>query len=104
MYTKYLIAWFGIVVLGLVKATVRQVVYGRYVSELVGHQISTLTFAILVALHTWAWSGFLKLSSPGEAIGVGLMWMVLTIAFAFALGRYVVARSLPGRPRRVPRV
>ena|ERR671913_1710055 len=90
MYFKYFIAWFGIVVLGLINATVRQVVYARYVGELDAHQISTLTFAILVGLYALALSGFLKLSSAGEAIGVGLMWMVLTIVFEFALGRYVV--------------
>ena len=90
MYTKYLIAWFGIVVLGLVNATVRQAVYGRYVSELAGHQISTLTFAVLVGLYVWALGNFLKLSSPGEALGVCLTWMVLTIVFEFVLGRYVV--------------
>jgi hypothetical protein len=90
VYTKYLLAWLGVVVLGLFNATVRQVVYGRYVSELAGHQISSLTFAILVGLYAWALGGFLKLSSPGEAIGVGLMWMVLTAVFEFTLGRYVV--------------
>ena len=90
MYFKYFFAWFGIVVLGLINATVRQVVYARYVGDLAAHQISTLTFAVLVGLYAWALSGFLKLSSAGEAIGVGLMWMVLTIVFEFALGRYVV--------------
>jgi hypothetical protein len=90
VYTKYLIAWFGIVVLGLVNATVRQAVYSKYVSALAGHQISTLTFAVLVGLYAWALGGFLKLSSPGETIGVGLTWMVLTVVFEFALGRYVV--------------
>ena len=93
MYFKYFIAWFGIVVLGLVNATIRQVVYARYVSELAAHQISTLTFAILVGLYAWALSGFLKLSSPGEAIGAGIMWMILTIVFEFALGRLVVGDS-----------
>jgi hypothetical protein len=93
MFWKYFFAWFGLVVLGLLNATIRQVVYARYVSELAGHQISTLTLAVLVGLYAWALSGFLKLSSPGEAIGVGLMWMVLTIVFEFALGRYVVGDS-----------
>jgi hypothetical protein len=93
MFWKYFFAWFGLVVLGLLNATIRQVVYARYLSELAGHQISTLTLAVLVGLYAWALSGFLKLSSPGEAIGVGLMWMVLTIGFEFALGRYVVGDS-----------
>jgi len=93
MYWKYFIAWFGVVVLGLFNATIHQVVYDRYVNELAGHQISTLTFAILVGLYTWTLSGFLKLTPPGEAIGVGLMWMVMTIIFEFGLGHYVVGDS-----------
>jgi hypothetical protein len=93
MYWKYFVAWFGIVVLGLLNATVHQTVYAKYVSELAGHQISTLTFAVLVGLYAWTLSGFWKLTSPGEAIGVGLMWMVLTIIFEFGLGHYVVGDS-----------
>jgi len=52
-----------------------------------------LTFAILVGLYIWAMGRFLGLSCPVEAIGVSLMWMVLTIIFEFALGRYVVGDS-----------
>ncbi len=93
MYWKYFITWFGIVVLGLVNATIHQVVYARFVSELAGHQISTLTFGILVGLYAWALSTFLKLHSPGQAIGVGLMWMILTVIFEFSFGHYVVGDS-----------
>ena len=45
MYAKCFIAWFGIVVLGLANATIRQLAYARYVGDLAAHQISTLTFA-----------------------------------------------------------
>ncbi len=93
MYLRYFLAWFPLVVLGLLNATIRQVVYARYVTELTAHQISTLTMCILVGIYTWALSSFWKLQSPGQAIGVGLMWMVLTIAFEFGFGRYVVGDS-----------
>ena len=93
MYLKYFLAWFPLVVLGLLNATIRQVVYARYVSELQAHQISTLTICILVGIYTWALSSLWKLSSLSQAIGVGLMWMVLTIAFEFGFGHYVVGDS-----------
>jgi hypothetical protein len=93
VYLKYFIAWFGIVILGLVNATIHQVVYGKYVSELAGHQISTLTFGILVGVYAGALSSFLKLQSPGQAIGVGLTWMILTVMFEFGFGHYVVGDS-----------
>jgi len=67
---KYLIAWFGMVVVGIANATIRQVAYARYVSELVGHQISTLAIAILVGLYTWALGGFLKLPSVSRVLAV----------------------------------
>jgi hypothetical protein len=90
MYLKYFIAWFPLVVLGLLNATIRQVAYARYVSEGQAHQISTLTICILVGVYAWALGGFWKLQSPGQAIGVGLMWMVLTVLFEFGFGHYVV--------------
>jgi hypothetical protein len=93
VYPRYFIAWFPLVVLGLLNATIRQVVYARYISELQAHQISTLTICVLFGIYTWALSGFWKLSSPGQAIGVGLMWMVLTIAFEFVFGHYVLGDS-----------
>lgn len=80
-------------ILGLINATIHQVVYGKYVSELAGHQISTLTFGVLVGVYAWALSSFLKLQSSGQAIGVGLMWMVLTGVFEFGLRHYVVGDS-----------
>lgn len=93
MYLKYFLAWFPIIVIAFANATVRQVVYARYVSELAAHQISTLTIAILYGLYVWVLTSFLKLQSPGQAIGAGLMWMILTVVFEFALGHYVLVDS-----------
>ena len=64
--------------------------YKRYVSELAAHQISTLTFCVLVGLYVRTLSRHLKLQSSGQAVGVGLMWLVMTILFETVLGRYVL--------------
>jgi len=93
MFGKYLAAWLGLVVLGLVNASIRQVAYARYVSELAAHQISTLTLCILVGLYAWVLGGLLRLQSPGQALEIGLMWMVLTIIFEFGFGHYVAGAS-----------
>jgi hypothetical protein len=93
MFGKYLVAWLGLLVLGFVNAAIRQVAYARYVSELAAHQISTLTLCVLVGLYAWALGGLLRLQSPGQALGVGLMWMVLTIIFEFGFGHYVAGAS-----------
>ena len=93
MYLRYFLAWFPIIVIAFANATIRQVVYARYVSELAAHQISTLTICILYGLYAWVIISVLKPRSPGQAIGVGLMWMVLTVVFEFALGHYVLGDS-----------
>lgn len=93
MYIRYFLLWVPTPILGIANAIIRQAVYARYVSELAAHQISTLTICILYGVYVWVVLGFLKLQSRGQAIAVGLLWMVLTILFEFGLGRYVLGDS-----------
>ena len=90
MYLRYFVAWFPIIILAFANATIREAVYKRYVSELAAHQISTLTLGILVGIYVWVLSRHLKLQSSGQAVGVGLMWLVMTVIFETTLGRYVL--------------
>lgn len=90
MYLRYFLAWFPIIILAFANAALREAVYRRYVGELAAHQISTLALCILVGIYAWALSRHLKLQSSGQAVGVGLMWLIMTIIFETALGRYVL--------------
>ena len=89
MYLRYLVAWFPMIILAFANATIREAVYKRYVGELAAHQISTLTLGVLVGIYVRVLSKHLKLHSSGQAVGVGFMWLVMTIIFETALGRYV---------------
>jgi hypothetical protein len=90
VYLRYFIAWFPIIILAFVNATIREAVYKRYVGELAAHQISTATLCILAGIYVWVLSRHSKLESSGQAVGVGLMWLVMTIIFETGLGRYVL--------------
>jgi len=90
VYLRYFVAWFPIIILAFINATIREAVYKRYVGELGAHQISTLTLCILVGIYVWVLSRHLKLQSSGQAVGVGLMWLVMTVIFETTLGRYVL--------------
>jgi hypothetical protein len=90
VYIGHFIAWFPIVLLAFANAAIREAVYRRYVGELTAHQIVTLTMCILVGIYVWALSRYLKPQSAGQAIGVGLMWLVMTVIFETALGRYIL--------------
>ena len=90
MYLRYFVAWFPIIILAFANATIREAVYKRYVGELAAHQISTLTLGILVGIYVWVLGRHLKLQSSRQAVGVGFMWLVMTVIFETGLGRYVL--------------
>lgn len=90
MYLRYFVAWLPIIILAFANATIREAVYRRYAGELAAHQISTLTLGILVGTYVWVLSRRVKLQNAGQAVGVGLMWLVMTIVFETGLGRYVL--------------
>lgn len=90
MYLKYFIAWFPMFVIALANATIREVGYKRYVGELAAHQISTLTACILVGVYVWLLSNYLAIQSAGQAIGIGLMWLAMTVVFEFGFGHFIV--------------
>jgi hypothetical protein len=90
VYLTYFVAWFPLVIIAIANATIRQVGYAKYVSELAAHQISTVTISILLGFYVWVLSNFFKLQSPSQAIGVGLMWLVMTVLVEFGFGYYVL--------------
>lgn len=90
MYLRHFIAWFPIVLLAFANAAIREAVYRRYVGELAAHQIATLTMCVLVGIYVWVLGRYLKPQSAGQAIGVGLMWLVMTVIFETALGRQIL--------------
>jgi hypothetical protein len=96
VYLKYFIAWFPIVIIAFANATIRETVYKppgeepRYLGEQAAHQVSTLTMCIVVGIYVWVLSSYWKLQSAVQAIGVGLMWLVMTIVFDTVLAHYVL--------------
>jgi hypothetical protein len=57
---------------------------------LTAHQISAFTAIILFGIYIWFIIPFLKLQLANQAFAVGLIWLVLTIAFEFIFGHFVV--------------
>jgi hypothetical protein len=47
MILKYIAFWIPLVIIGIINGTAREAGYGRFVNELLAHQISTVTAIIL---------------------------------------------------------
>ena len=85
----YVIAWIPMVFIAVANGVVRGAWYGKQVSELHAHQISTMSGLVLFGVYIWIVMRAWPPASPRQATSVGLTWLALTIAFEFLFGRYV---------------
>lgn len=93
MLLKYTLAWLPMVLIAILNGALRQGWYGKYVSELRAHQISTLTAILLFGIYIWVLTRRWKLESSAQALTVGFIWLGLTIGFEFIFGHYVAGHS-----------
>jgi hypothetical protein len=90
MILRYVLAWFPMVLLAIANGVIRVATYGKHMSELRAHQLSTVTGILLFALYIWALTRWWRLESARQALVIGGLWLALTVAFEFAFGHYVV--------------
>jgi hypothetical protein len=90
MILKYAALWLPLPILGIINGIARGALYGRFVSELAAHQISTATLIVLSGIYIWFIGGRWRIESSGQAIAVGVIWLALTVAFEFLFGHYIM--------------
>jgi hypothetical protein len=90
---RYLLAWFPMILIAVANGALREAALVPRLGDHAARQVSTLIlialFAVYIAYITRRW----RLGSGGEALGVGAMWLALTLAFELALGRFVSGLS-----------
>jgi hypothetical protein len=90
---KYMLAWFPMVFIAILNGILRESVIRRFLGEPASHRLSTLTGAIFFGLYIQAVIRIWKPESGGQAVAIGLLWLVMTIAFEFLFGHYVAGHS-----------
>jgi hypothetical protein len=95
MYWKYSLLWLGLAVLGVINGVLRNALYADLCGELAAHQLSTLILMILLTGYTWVFSLIWKPQSARQAFIIGVIWLVLTVAFEFIFGHYYVGHPWP---------
>ncbi len=90
MIVKYAIAWVGMLIIAIINGAIREGGYKKFMGELRAHQVSTITAIILFGLFIWALTSIWQIQSAGQAIAIGFIWLVLTVAFEFLFGHYVM--------------
>jgi len=89
----YLAAWLGLAVLAILNGTLRQYGYGRFMSELSAHQVSTVLFILLMSGYVYLLERLRPLGSAREALLVGSLWFLMTVCFEFLFGHYVAGHT-----------
>lgn len=89
---KYTIAWVPMVFIAIANGAVRQLGYGKFMSELSAHRISCFTGIIIFFLYTLFLVSRWPFEKPRQAWFVGIIWLILTVAFEFIFGHYIACK------------
>lgn len=87
---KYFLAWFPMILIAIINGSVRDAWYGKQLSELHAHQISTVSGVLLFGLYIWTLLRFWPPASSNQALAIGFLWLGLTVAFEFLFFHYVM--------------
>jgi thiol:disulfide interchange protein len=90
---RYLLAWLPMVAIAVANGALRDLWYGKRMSELTAHQLSTAFGFVLLGAYIWMVVRLWPPASVEHAWAVGALWFVLTLAFEFLFGRYVLRKS-----------
>jgi hypothetical protein len=90
---RYLLAWFPMVLIAVSNGAFRQRWLLARLGEHSAREVSTVILIALFALYIGAVMRVWPVQSGRQAALVGAAWLVLTLAFEFALGRFVSGLS-----------
>jgi hypothetical protein len=74
--------------IAIMNGAIREFFFKKYLNEMAAHQLSTVTLILLFAIYIW----FIMMQFPPDsgstALGIGVIWVLMTLCFEFGFGRY----------------
>jgi hypothetical protein len=61
--------------------------------EYTGHVVSTVVLCALIFLVTWSLIRWIAPESYGEAVMIGILWLLMTVSFEFLAGHYLFGNT-----------
>jgi hypothetical protein len=89
MIWRALAVWLAILLLANINGVVRELWIIPDIGEVAGRAVSTVILCALVLLLTWLTIGWIRPIAPADAMKIGALWLVLTLAFEFLVGHYL---------------
>ena len=89
MIWRAIVVWFAVLALANLNGAMREAWLIPRLGAGPGRVISTLILCGLVFLVTWLTIGWIRPATAGDALRVGVLWLLLTLAFEFLVGHYL---------------
>ena len=93
MIARALLVWCLLLILAVLNGGVRDTWLSPVLGDTAGRAISSVLLALLIILATWLTIRWIGPATAGEAMTVGALWVVLTLAFEFGAGHYGFGKS-----------
>jgi len=91
---RYLLAWIPMLVIAVANGALRQLTFAKFMSEPHAHQLSTLIGSVCIGGFIWFVFRNWPPSSSRQALLIGLVWVLLTVAFESFMGLALQHRPL----------
>ena len=89
MVIKAIVIWFLVLAFAILNGFVRERFLISRFGEQTGHVLSTLLLSAAVLASILAAARWVGFSTIPQALVIGLMWVILTLAFEFGAGHYL---------------
>lgn len=90
---KHFVSWIPGIPIAIANGILRELLFRRFLPELAAHQLSAASFVVFFGLYVWLIMKWLRLPSGRQALRLGLTWLLLTVAFEFLFGHFVMGQS-----------
>jgi hypothetical protein len=90
---RAIVVWCGVLALASLNGAAREAWLLPRFGDPVGRALSTVILCALVCLTTWLAIGWIHPPRAGEALGIGALWLALTLAFEFLAGHYALGKD-----------
>jgi len=90
---RALAVWVSIILVEVLHGVARTLFLAPVIGDFRARQVAVFTGSFLIVLVATLFIGWLRPANIREAVRVGIVWLVLTLTFEIAFGRFVVHAS-----------
>jgi hypothetical protein len=90
---RALAVWCLLLVLAVLNGGMRDTWLSPALGDTVGRAISSVLLSVVILAATWLTIRWIGVTTAGEAMTVGAVWVALTLGFEFGVGHYGFKKS-----------